>query len=419
MKRFVGLLGILVMVTITFAEKKSHLLEGGKIHYRESRFEKADSLFLESIEKGLAVTESYMWHGKASIRLDKPVEAARAFLEVLNRDTTGEVLKKDEEALELAHIALYYGAQTMLSDPSKADTVILFLEKAIQLDPKREQNYVLLGRFHLQNGRLEEVLAVAEELEKINPESPEVAYLKGRVALTQGNTEEAIKDFNTSVERFQTELEGLKKKIGSQLEIENEDITKMLRALEELEQSSDSVSLEAKESTLVGNFGLIPPQAKAFLRWQSGYIGKTRQLSDAYSRLGQSYMQERKYAEADSTLALALEFDPENVNLMWDKALASYYVGKYEETVELLKKVEVVAGEDYQVQLWLGICYLTFEPKKLEEAEKHLEKAKNIDPDQPDTYRNLAIIARERGEIQKASELLKQYEELIKKQGEN
>ena len=419
MKRFVGLLGILVMVTLAFAQKRSHLLEGGKVHYRESRFEKADSLFLKSIEKGLAVTESYMWHGKASIRLDDPVEAARAFFEVLNRDTTGEVLKKDEEALELAHIAFYYGAQTMLSDPSKADTVILFLKKGIQLDPEREQNYVLLGRLYLQNAELDKALEVASELEGINAESPDVAYLRGRVALAKGNMEEAIEDFNTSVERFQTELEKLKESIGSQLEIENEDITKMLAALEELEESSDSVSLEDKEDMLVGNFGLIPPQAKAFLRWYNGYVGKSRQLSDAYNRLGQSYMQERKYPEADSTLALALELDPENVNLMWDKALASYYVGEYAQAVELLKKVEVAAAEDYFVQLWLGICYLKFEPKELDEAEKHLEKAKEIDPDTPDTYRNLAVVARERGDIKKASELLKKYEELIKKQGEN
>ncbi|MCK4231837.1 hypothetical protein KAX21_02705, partial [candidate division WOR-3 bacterium] len=186
MRRFAGLL--VIMAAVTFAAKGSHLLEGGKVHYRGERYEKADSLFLESIEKGMAVTESYMWHGKASIRMKKPdlAEAARAFLEVLKRDTTGEVLKKDEEASDLAQIALYYGAQEMLYDPSKADTVILFLRMGIRLDPKREQNYVLLGRFHLQNQELDEALGAAQELEKINPESPDVAYLKGRVNLIKG-----------------------------------------------------------------------------------------------------------------------------------------------------------------------------------------------------------------------------------------
>lgn len=413
------------MAALVFAAKRSHLLEGGKVHYRDERYEKADSLFLESIKKGMAVTESYMWHGKASIRMKEPdlAEAGRAFLEVLKRDTTGDVLEKDEEGLDLAQIAFYYGAQEMLYDPSKADTVIVFLRTGIRLDPKREQNYVLLGRFHLQNEELDAALNVAQELEKINPESPDVAYLRGRVALDKGDEEKAVELFKTSTDRFNAALEGLKKSIGSQLTLEDEDIDKMLAALEELEQSSDSISMQEKKKLLIEKFDFIPapvePNVMAFLRWQSGYTGKTRQLSDAYSRLGQSYMQSKKYAEADSALARALELDPENINVMWDKALASYYMREYKKAVELLKKIEAGAEEDYLIQLWLGICYLNFEPKELEEAENHLEKAKEIDPDKPDTYRNLAIVARERGDIKKASELLKKYDELIKKEGEN
>jgi tetratricopeptide (TPR) repeat protein len=419
MRRLAGLL--VIMVAVTFAAKGSYLLEGGKIHYRGERYEKADSLFLESIEKGMAVTESYMWHGKASIRMKKPdlAEAARAFLEVLKRDTTGEVLKKDEEASDLAQIALYYGAQEMLYDPSKADTVILFLRMGIRLDPKREQNYVLLGRFHLQNQELDETLDAAQKLEKINPESPDVAYLKGRVNLIKGNKEEAVELFKVSTARFNTEIEKLKESVGSQLGIEDEDIDKMVSAIEELEESRDSVSMDDKQKLLTEEFGLIPPQATAFLRWQSGYAGKNRQLSNAYNWLGKSYMENKKYPEADSALASALELDPENINVMWDKALALYYMGEYKKAVELLKKVEAEAEEDYYVHLWLGICYLKFEPKELEEAEKHLEKVIEIDENIADAYRNLAVIARERGDIKKASELLKKYDELIKKEGEN
>ncbi|MCK4232188.1 tetratricopeptide repeat protein, partial [candidate division WOR-3 bacterium] len=196
-------------------------------------------------------------------------------------------------------------------------------------------------------------------------------------------------------------------------------IDKMISAIEELEESRDSVSMDDKQKLLTEEFGLIPPQATAFLRWQSGYAGKNRQLSDAYNWLGKSYMENKKYPEADSALARALELDPENINVMWDKALASYYLREYKEAVELLKKVEAEAEEDYYVHLWLGICYLKFDPKELDEAEKHLEKVIEIDENIADAYRNLAVIARERGEIKKASELLKKYDELIKKEGEN
>jgi|GEM_PF-1849272 len=421
MRRLAGLLGIGVMVTLAFAARGSHLLEGGKVHYRDGRYEKADTLFLKSIEKGLAVTESYMWHGKASIRMKEPdlIEAARAFLEVLKRDTTAEIIKKDEEAHDLAQIAFYYGAQKMLYEPSKADTMILFLRMGIKLDHKREQNYVLLGRFYLQNRQLDEALDVAAELEKINPESPDVAYLKGRVNLIKGDKEEAVELFKTSTDRFNVELEKLKEGIGTQLGLENEDVAEMFASIEELEESSDSVTMDEKQDMLITNYGLIPAEAAAFLRWQSGYVGKKRQLSDAYNWLGKSYMESKKYPEADSALALALQLDPENINVMWDKVFSSYYTGGYSQAVELLKKIEAEAEEDYYVHLYLGICYLKFDPKELDEAEKHLEKVIEIDENIADAYRNLAVIARERGKIKKASELLKKYDELIKKEGGN
>jgi len=419
MKRFVGLLGILIMVVIAFG-KKSPYLEGGKVHYREGRYEKADSLFLVSIDKGLALTESYMWHGKARIRIndqDDPIEAARAFLAVLEQDTTGEILKKDEEALDLAQIAFYYGAQQIIYDTSKADTVIIFLRKGLQLDSTREQNYVLLGRLYLQNQNLDKALAIADELEKVSEESPDVPYLRGRAAMAKRNAEEAIENFTTSAERFNTELRVLKETVGKDLSLEDEVIDKMLAALQE---ADDAASMEDKQNMLIEEFGLNPPpQAIAFLRWHDGYVGKKRQLSDAYNYLGKSYMQNEKYEESDSVLTIALELDPENINAMWDKVFACYYTKNYTQAIELLTVIEATTEEDYFTHLWYGICYLNYEPKELDKAEEHLLKALEIAPDVPDIYRNLAVVARERGDIKKSSELLKKYDELLKKEGDN
>jgi len=178
--------------------------------------------------------------------------------------------------------------------------------------------------------------------------------------------------------------------------------------------------MEDKQNMLIEEFGLNPPpQAIAFLRWHDGYVGKKRQLSDAYNYLGKSYMQNEKYEESDSVLTIALELDPENINAMWDKVFACYYTKNYKETVTILEALEVATEEDYFTHLWFGICYLNYEPKELDEAEEHLLKALEIAPDVPDIYRNLAVVARERGDIKKSSELLKKYDELLKKEGDN
>lgn len=407
MKRWTGILLLGVMITVGLAAKKSYLVEGGKVHYRDGRFEKADSLFLESIQKEMAVAEAYMWHGKTSIRLDDPVEAARAFLKVTELDPAGEIIGEDEEAPELAQIALYFGAQRMLYEGSKSDSVIMFLKKAIELDSTRETNYVLLGRFYLQNRELEKALEVAEELEAVAPNSADVPYLRGRVSLAKSNFQEAADYFQTSVQRFKSDLETVSQTIKEQLDLAPPKLDSILAALRQAEKAQEQITMDDRLSLLSQKFGMPAPQANAFLRWRSGFTGKQRQLADAYDRLGQTYVQMGEYAKADSVLTKALQIDPENIEVLWYKGLASYSLKDYAEAITQFEKVAEQAQDDYYVHLYLGICYLKDETKDLEKAEQYLNKAKDINPDQPDVYCNLAVLAREKGNIEEASELLK------------
>lgn len=418
MKRAFGLLGFGLLVSLAFGVSKDPDLEGGKIHYRDGRFGKADTLFLKAIKKGIVLDEAYMWHGMASVRLNNPVEAARAFLHVLNSDSTGKIIRADEEAPGLATIAFRYGAIELFDDTTKVDTVVLFLKKGISFDPKDHYNYVLLGRYYLQDNKFDEALGVAKELEKVLPESPQIYYITARVSLAKEDYQKSIDDFNKSIKLYKDELAKQEENLASQLEVNTDEITKIIGALDSLE-ARDSIPPAEKENFLTSTFKLPPPQAKLVLRWRSGYKAEKKETSVACTYLGQAYFWNKMYPQADTALTEALKLDPASLDAIWFKGFNYYYLRDYPKAIEYFEqsfKIDTL-NPNPTICLYLGICYLQKETKNLELAEKYLFLAEKLDPNNPDVYINLTVYWREKGDMQKASECFKKAQELSK--GEN
>ncbi|NLI98059.1 tetratricopeptide repeat protein [bacterium] len=409
--------GLLVIGLIATAFAKDPNIEGGKIHYRDGRYEKADALFIKALS-GSSAEEAYFWHGKASVRLNNPVEAARAFLHALDSDPTGNIIRNDEEGIALAKIAFRYGAIDLFDDTLMQDTVVIFLKKGIELDPKETFDYVLLGRFYLQNDKGDEAIKVAEDLEKVVPASPQVPYIKARVSLSKEEYEKSIEYFNDAIAAYKKELGELEEKIASQLERKIEEIHPVLASLDSMESAKDSVPPAEKENFLVSNIGFLPPQAKNFLKWRSGYIAQRHETSVAYSYLGQAYFWTKKYPEADTAFSNALEFDTENTDAAWYKGFNYFYLRDYKNAIVYFEKSIDTLNPNPTIYLYLGICYLKDETKDLDKAGEFLFKAEELDNENPDVYLNLTVYWREKGDLQKASEAYKRAQELSK-QGDN
>jgi tetratricopeptide (TPR) repeat protein len=418
MKRAFGLLGFGLLAVIALGASKDPLIEGGKIHYRDGRFEKADTLFVKAIAKGVALDEAYMWHGMTSVRLNNPAEAARAFLHVLSDDPTGKIIRDNDEAPGLVTIAFRYGAIELFNDTAKADTVVLFLKNGISFDPKDPLNYVLLGRFYLQGEKFEEAEGVANDLEKVLPKSPQIYYIRARVSLAKEEYEKAINEFNKSIELYRDELTKQEENLASQLEVNTSEVERMNFALDSMGAERDSVPPAEKENFLTSAFKLPPPQVKLLLRWRSGYKAEKKETSVAYTHLGQAYFWNKSYPQADTALTEALKLDPKNQDAIWFKGFNYYYLRDYPKAIEYFEQSNDSLIPNPTISLYLGICYLQKETKDLEKAGKNLLKAEELDPTNPDVYVNLTVWAREKGDLQKASEYYKKAQELSK-QGEN
>ncbi|MBN2380710.1 hypothetical protein JXM67_13005 [candidate division WOR-3 bacterium] len=416
MKRLVGLLGIALACTVLSA-KGSHLLNGGIVHYRDQRFERADSLFLESIKQKLAVTEATFWHGKASVRLENYVEGGRAFLKVLETGPAGEeMIKLDPEGSQLAQITLYNGANELIKNRGNPDTVVIFLRTALELKPGVERNLILLGYFFLEEGLIDSALSVAAEIEANDSLSPDAPYMKGRTfhteALSLDSTElreakytQAMDNYNLAVERYNDQLTQLQVNVAKPLKLDANQIPILLTALDSLQQRDPEPTLEDKLALLSERVNLDEPKAMQFLDWLKGYNGKKTQIANVYYYIGRIYLEQKKDSLADVIFTEANKLNPGNLNVLWDGSVAKYRLKKYDEAIMGFRKYdEKTPGEaDYFSTIYLGLCYLGKDPPDFEEAHNLFTRAKEMDPENPEPYYYLAGLYEERANFDQAN----------------
>jgi len=388
-----------------------------------------------------------MWHAKASVRLEKTVEAARAFHNVLENEEGLKLIKSDNETVNLALIAFEYGAITLMNpsddylkeylntldkvDDTTAiikayfdaapDTITMFLKDGIKVDPTREQSYVLLGRHYISHNKFDKASQLVDNLAKVNPDAPDVSYLKGRIFLGKKSYDSAATYLLDAIKGFSSQLSKLNEKTAatlneaSGLNLEPADIDKMISAIHDLEASKKEVSAEDKIELLKTKYNLSDPNARYILRQFSSFTGKKRQLAEAYDYLGQCYFSQSKYAEADSAFTKVIEADQNKFAAYFYKGLSLYYMKSYEKSIAPLIKFTNKIANNYHAELFLGLAYLKMDKPQPDKAEQALLKAKDI-KETADVYRALASACREQGKnrnkdvqkyIKKAMELEK------------
>lgn len=377
MKRFVGLIGIVLIVSVSSAATRSYLVKGGIVHYNAQRYDKAVELFTESVDKGLTVDEAYLWLGKTYMRMEESAAAAEAFINLLGEPSGDQLLKEDQEAVGLAKIAFEYGALQKIGEEEGFNDAVRFLRTAISVFPHDETNYVLLGRLYIQEGFPDSTVAVAELLEKENPDSPEISYLKGRVELSNKEYEKAIPYFKTAIEIYSEELATMETEIVTEVTAgdsawmsELTDLMPQMVSTIEEAKSKNTPPQEIAELLTTKPYKLPQPMARRVLSWHKGYQGKKRQIANASEYLGQCNLRAKKYEEAKQAFTDGLSFDPSSTNAYWYRGLTNYYLESFQEAADDFGQLETavedgidplyawVETEDWKFKVemvWVGI----------------------------------------------------------------
>ena len=130
------------------------------------------------------------------------------------------------------------------------------------------------------------------------------------------------------------------------------------------------------------------PEALEFL--EKAKTTQTHNLPSLYQKIGEVYLRQRKWAEAESYFLQVLEIDPVNPSGLF--GLCRVYL-KQQRNQEALEKAIATLGLDYhnpQGHFYCGVAL--HRNGKIEEAEQELLTALNQNPVFPQVHRRLALL---------------------------
>lgn len=110
-----------------------------------------------------------------------------------------------------------------------------------------------------------------------------------------------------------------------------------------------------------------------------GFLGLDQNLGQVYKQQGDAAYQADKLGDAARSYSLALDFAPNDVEMMGRLGFARKEIGNYEGAVDVLKRAIAVAPEEFQYYWWLGDAQRML--GQYEEAVASMIKARDLAPE--------------------------------------
>lgn len=248
------------------------------------------------------------------------------------------------------------------------------LQNSLKITPALE-GYYFLGLCYYNLGELESALSQFRKILDNLPTSRQARLMTGAILLTQKRTDDAINE-----------------------------IQKVL-------QQDDS---DAAAHNLLGNAYMTKGMFEEGMREFNRATRIDPKTVDAYLKKGYFYFSRGKNAEGEMELATAVRAAPDVLNSRL--LLASYYLrgGNGAKALSVLRAG--LTGKKSDALLYNSIAAALFSQNKLNEGLKSIQKAKEVDPAFPASYRNLATFYAATGKYEKAIE---EYASLLRNDPQN
>lgn len=348
----------------------------GTIYARGGDYDRARSLFAEALEQNSSDIGAMV--GMAHIYFsEKQLDRAAA--------TLLSVLKFDENNLEaLLLMAKVYGAQ------GKTTQIIPLIDKAMDLDsqatsvliaaaegydaaqdkPKAVEYYLKAARAFMDELDLRACTACIERLKKLAPEDATAQLIEGDLKIALGDYHGAVKAYEA----------------GKNLAPDNDELQQKL----------------AFACQQIGDTQRARAGFEKALALNPKNVGATIGLGDLVR-------QERQYDQAIKYYSQAKTLDPTNTEARL-KLAGTYDDANNPDAAldELTEALTASAGDKPVNLLQLHLLMGTIAKKqgKLKQAEKHLQKAVEIDPDNVSAYQALGMVKATMGKKEEAEKAL-------------
>jgi len=292
------------------------------------------------------------------------------------------------------------------------------------------------------------IIGIVLSLTLIKNYQAEAKYLSGLRYLSEGKTEESIKDLKKSAELnpgldsywreisqiYLLELNNIFQDQGLQQEEKNSKIQAL--AGESINAAKKATEVSPKNSINWTNRGFVHKNLIDQFLWDNNWISETLdfyqkaiQLEPAnpqiFTEIGQIYIKKsdilrqqkgeekeinENIAKAKENIQKALELKPDFILANFQMAVALQREGKIKETIEQFEKTKTISPFDQTLAYEIGIFYYGLEMTDLAKIE--FEKAIGLDQNYSNARYYLGLIYNKEGNKEKAIEQFEKIESL-------
>jgi len=161
----------------------------------------AEKLFKKAIEVDSNNTAGYVGMGKISLMRNDEASADKYFAKAQSKfpskTNKTSAIQPDKQARTLAKIAESYIIVQRKKNVAKA---LELLGKAIELDPKNSEIYLIYGDAHLENNDGSNAISQYKMAQELNPKSPSAKLRLGNLWIRARNYTEAIDYYKEAIE---------------------------------------------------------------------------------------------------------------------------------------------------------------------------------------------------------------------------
>ncbi|MFW6108171.1 MAG: tetratricopeptide repeat protein [bacterium] len=404
-------------------------LRRGRIYYNTGKYSKAIGELRTALRRNNRDAAAHLWVGKAYARtsdFDKALEHLKnaikyepgneeAYRELGStyrelasrarakgdREAHQEYLARADEvaddllALKPKDKESYEFLGGLAKDRQDFDTALSYLEKVLQIDPNDVSTHLERIEILRRQNRIEELKARCHELLKINPAQRQPKIILARIAMNEGNTEEALGILTRMIEAKKSDWEA---------RLERAQIYLAEKRYEEaLADANEALRLTNRNP--FANFirGSIYMRLKkledAIHEYQQAAAALPNHLPSHFW-LARCYLMDDQLREAIDELNVVVKINPRFTPARLVLASAHLQQGYPDGAINVLQEGLHYDRENVEVRRLLGVAYL--HKGDHDQALTHFSEMAKQDRDAPRAHQILAGIALAKGEVDKA-----------------
>jgi len=260
--------------------------------------------------------------------------------------------------------------------------------------PKRAEGYNLKGRVNYHRKKYADASSSFQNAIKIWP-SQEAYYFLGLCYFNLADYESALSQFRKILDVVPTVRQA--RLMTGLILMKQKRVDDAIGEINKVLQQDDK---DAVAHNMLGNAYM----AKGMFEEGMSELNRATKIDprmvDAYQKKGYYYFSHGKNAEGEMELATAVKMAPDSANSRL--LLASYYLRKGNGPKALSVLNAGLTGKKSDALLYNAVAVVLFSENKQDEGVRSLQKAKELDPLLPASYRSLATYYAASGNYDKA-----------------